>query len=332
MLARSVSDLHAHREHRGRPKAAPRPLSVRVRRRAGRMRRRVARARKALRDWIARRGYTGVERAPRWPYGRVGVLIFRALIWFGALLFIAVVLRAFWVVVVRGGQWGFPFNVDKRCVQIGYSCGVASSILMTLLTLAFAGWLFVWRRLRRVRRPYVRRAVLETREFVPTAGTIIGDVVGRDEICHVIMDDLRHAQDRRPHLVLGGVGVGKTAVLFQLTRVLAEKGAVPVALRLRDVDKDLDFAELARKRFVKEVATSSISDAEADRVWRELTKDDKIVVLADGLEEAFTTADRADGVASREHMERDTKVRLAIRQASRQHLPLVVASRPHASL
>src|SRR5829696_4108970 len=128
MLARSVSDLHAHREHRGRPKAAPRPLSVRVRRRAGRMRRRVARARKALRDWIARRGYTGVERAPRWPYGRVGVLIFRALIWFGALLFIAVVLRAFWVVVVRGGQWGFPFNVDKRCVQIGYSCGVASAV------------------------------------------------------------------------------------------------------------------------------------------------------------------------------------------------------------
>src|SRR4051794_36552522 len=286
-----MTELEPHREHRGRPKAAPGPLSVRLRRRATRIAKAFRRLPKAVREWIRRRGYRGVERAPHWPVGRMRVLIIRGLFWIGAVVFVAVVARAFWVVFVRAGQWDFPFNIDKRCAGIGYSCGVASSIAMTLLTVAFAGWLFFWRRLRRVRRPYVRRARNETRELVPTAGTIIGDVVGRDEICHVIMDDLRQSEGRRPHLVLGGVGVGKTAVLFQLTRVLAERGAVPVALRLRDVGNELDFAELARKRFLREVATSSISDAEADRVWRELTKDDKIVVLADGLEDAFTTTD-----------------------------------------
>ena len=326
-----MSELPTHRQHRGRPRAAPRPLSVRVRRRASRGRKRIQRLPKAARDVVLRRGYKGVERAPRWPRGRMPVLILRAAVWVGAFVFIAVVLRAFWVVFIRGGQWGFPSNIDEHCVGIGYSCGVASSILMTILTLAFAGWLFFWRRFRRVRVPYVQRAISETREFVPTAGTIIGEVVGRDEICHVIMDDLRQSEGRRPHVVLGGVGVGKTAVLFHLTRVLAERGAVPVALRLRDVEKNFDFAQLARDKFVKDVATSSISDAEAERVWRELTKDDKIVVLADGLEDAFTTGENANG-SSREQLERDTKVRLAIRQATRLNLPLVVASRPHEAL
>ena len=326
-----MSEVPTQRQHRGRPRAAPRPLSVRVRRRASGGRRRIQRLPKAARELVLRRGYKGVERAPRWPRGRMPVLILRAAVWVGAFVFMAVVLRAFWVVFFRGGQWGFPFNIDERCVGIGYSCGVASSILMTVLTLAFAGWLFFWRRLRRVRKPYVQRAISETREFVPTAGTIIGEVVGRDEICHVIMDDLRQAEGRRPHVVLGGVGVGKTAVLFHLTRVLAEKGAVPIALRLRDVEKNFDFAQLARDKFVKDVSTSSISDAEAERVWRELTKDDKIVVLADGLEDAFTTGENVNG-SSREQLERDTKVRLAIRQATRLNLPLVVASRPHEAL
>jgi hypothetical protein len=326
-----MSELPTHRQHRGRPRAAPRPLSVRARRQASEGRKAFLRLPKAARDLVLRRGYKGVERAPRWPLGRMSVLALRALVWVGAFIFMGVVLRAAWVVFVRGEQWDFPFNIDQRCVGIGYSCGVASSVVMTLLTVAFAGSLFFWRRLRRVRKPYVQRAISETREFVPTAGTIIGEVVGRDEICHVIMDDLRQAEGRRPHVVLGGVGVGKTAVLFHLTRVLAEKGAVPVALRLRDVEKNFDFAQLAREKFVRDVSTSSISDAEAERVWRELSKDDKIVVLADGLEDAFTTGDRANG-STREQLERDTKIRLAIRQATRLNLPLVVASRPHEAL
>ena len=139
--------------------------------------------------------------------------------------------------------------------------------------------------------------------------------------------------------MLGGVGVGKTAVLFRLTRLLAENRAVPVPIRLRDAEKDLDFIGLARKRFVAQVADASISDAEAERVWRELRKDDQVVVLADGLEEALSDNSArggqpasGEGAFSPDDTERDNRIRLAIRDAGRTGLPLVIASRPHDAL
>ena len=65
-----------------------------------------------------------------------------------------------------------------------------------------------------------------------TPGT--GAIVGRDELCRVIMEDIRSREIRRPHLVVGSVGTGKTAVLVQLTKLLAERGAIPVPIQLRD--------------------------------------------------------------------------------------------------
>ena len=147
------------------------------------------------------------------------------------------------------------------------------------------------------------------------------------------MDDLQTIDGRRPHVLLGGVGVGKTAVLFELTRRLAANGAVPVPISLRDAQQGIDFEALARDRFVAEVATASVSDAEAERVWRELRKDDQIVVLADGLEEALDDADgRANGNAATNNASRDNIIHLAMRDARRDRLPLVVASRPHDAL
>jgi hypothetical protein len=286
-----------------------------------------------------RRGYKGVERPPRWHHMRLQVVVARLVTYIGAIALAALVVRS--LVIVFGGEPGrfpFGFDPDLGCRDIGYSCGVANSILMTSLTLAFAAAAFLFLRLRRVRSPYVRRARTETRELVPTAGTIIGDVVGRDEVCHVIMDDLREREGRRPHVVLGGVGVGKTAVLFRLTRLLAENGAVPVPIPLRDAQGDLDFIGLARKRFVAQVADASISDAEAERVWRELRKDDQVVVLADGLEEALGERHRGNeshtgqGGSPADDTERDNRIRLAIRDAQRNGLPLVIASRPHDAL
>lgn len=283
-----------------------------------------------------RRGYKGVERPPRWHRARFKIGLARIVTYGGALALFALVLRS--VVIVSGGSphnFPFWFNPDRGCSDIGYSCGVANSILMTVLTLAFAAAAFVFLRLRRVRVPYVRRARTETRDLVPTAGTIIGDVVGRDEVCHVIMDDLRERSGRRPHVVLGGVGSGKTAVLYRLTCLLAENGAVPVPIRLRDAEDGVDFATLARKSFVSNVTGASISDAEAERVWRELTKDDQVVVLADGLEEALSDAgDHAndDGRRRSGSTERDNKIRLAVRAAKRNGMPLVIASRPHEAI
>ncbi|MDQ4130077.1 MAG: hypothetical protein M3133_03660, partial [Actinomycetota bacterium] len=137
-------------------------------------------------------------------------------------------------------------------------------------------------------------------------------------------------------VVLGGVGVGKTAVLVELTKRLAEHGALPVPVRLRDAQQELDFSALARRRFTAEVGRTAHSDAEADRAWRELRRDDQIVVLADGLEEALSEADgTARGTDARtgaDGSERDNRIRVAMRGAQRDRLPLVVASRPHDAL
>ncbi|HEY2507755.1 MAG TPA: hypothetical protein VGI58_14665, partial [Streptosporangiaceae bacterium] len=81
---------------------------------------------------------------------------------------------------------------------------------------------------------------------------------------------------------------------------------------------------LARDRFLAEVNPRLFSSAEGETIWRRLRKDGKIIVLADGLEEAL--------VGTNAEPERDTIIRAAIRRAHQQRLPLVIASRPHDPL
>ena len=81
---------------------------------------------------------------------------------------------------------------------------------------------FLMWRAWRIKRPIVRKARDDPRGLVPTAGTIAGRIVGRTELCLVIMRALRDRDYRRPYLLVGGVGAGKTAVLVQLTKMLAE--------------------------------------------------------------------------------------------------------------
>jgi hypothetical protein len=335
-----MSEQRVRRQRRARPKAAPRGMHIR----ATRMRRRAVRPPKQLAKWTAqqfRPGSKGVERPRHWHRSRVKVRLFRLVAILGGLVLAAIVVRSLLILfgphdlATRLRSVPFGLNPDDGCDAVSYSCGVVSGLLMTFLTLAFAGGWFFIARMSRARRAYTRLARHRTRELVPTAGTIIGEVVGRDEVCHVIMDDLAQREGRRPHVVLGGVGVGKTAVLFRLTRLLAENGAVPVPIRLRDAPEDLDFAEMAKRRFVEQVAGTTVSDAEAERVWRELVKDDKVVVLADGLEEALSDDSDADGNgngSAADERERDNRIRLAIRNAGRRRVPLVIASRPHDAL
>jgi tetratricopeptide (TPR) repeat protein len=179
-------------------------------------------------------------------------------------------------------------------------------------------------RLRLVRQTYMRKALDEPHNLAQTAGSMFGEVVGRDALCNVIMEELNDPGIRRPHVVIGGVGAGKTALRVRLTKLLAERGVVPVPVRLRDAQESLDFRELARTRFVAETNTMSLSNTEGERVWRELWRNDQVVVLADGLEEALIEGNARN--------ERDDLIRIAIRQASAQRLPLVITSRPHDSL
>ncbi|NUV55896.1 ATP-binding protein [Streptomyces coelicolor] len=188
--------------------------------------------------------------------------------------------------------------------------------------LLLAVFLLYW--YHKAKRPLVRKARTRPHELVPTAGTLVDRIVGRRELAQVMAQTLRNRETRRPYLLVGGVGVGKTAVLVELTRMLAQQSAVPVPLRLRDMDGEFDFEQMARRRFAEEADQGVFAAGNIDKAWRQLRLDDKAVVIADGLEEAL--------LDERYREDRDNIIRRAIDRADRQQLPLVIASRPHAPL
>ena len=276
--------------------------------------------------WLLHRSAVRVRRwrNPAWT----SVLVF--VLWVLTLILVGWGIRGILVLAffrANGWPWG-PFNPDRACTgSAGTACGAVNGILMPVLLLASSTVLFLGWRLWRVRRFYTRVARTEPTSLVQTAGSLMGEVVGRDQLSDAFMNNLRDKKARRPHIIVGSVGVGKTAVLVHLTDRLAAKGAVPVPIRLRDVqtEEQLDFGELARKRFTEIVQPVVRSNAELDRIWRWLRqKSDRIVVLADGLEEALADPELAG--------ERDNIIRKAIRTADEEELPIVIASRPHDPL
>jgi hypothetical protein len=148
----------------------------------------------------------------------------------------------------------------------------------------------------------------------------VHDTGGRGDL----IEGLRDRGNRRPQVIVGGVESGKTALLVRLTMMLAERGAVPIPVRLWDAQENLNFLELARTRFLADASTSVLSDADGEKVWRQLRRTDKVVVLADGLEHAL--------VGTSAEQERDNLIRAAIRRANEDRLPLIITSRPHDPL
>ncbi|MEU6541408.1 ATP-binding protein [Streptomyces sp. NPDC047000] len=199
---------------------------------------------------------------------------------------------------------------------------IVGPVLTGSLLLAF--FLLYW--YHRTKKPLVDKARTRPHELVPTAGTLVNRIVGRRELSQVMAQTLRNRKTRKPYLLVGGVGVGKTAVLVELTRVLAQQSAVPVPISLRDMkgDGELDFEEMARRRFAEEADQGVLAGSNIDKTWRQLRLDDKVVVIADGLEEAL--------LDEKYQEDRDNVIRRAIERADRQKLPLVIASRPHAPL
>jgi hypothetical protein len=274
------------------------------------------------RVYPGRRGVA--DKLPRWRRSRLSMRTVKVASGAAALLLAVGVPLAILLGVRRraADAQADPFN--DVCNTASFSCNVILGIVIPLLLLAAAYVAFLLFRLYRVHLPYMRKARERPLELVQTAGTIIDKVVGRDELCRVMMQDLSDRDTRRPHVVVGGVGTGKTALLVRLTPLLAQRGAVPVPVRLRDAQGDLDFRELARRRFLADAEVALLADADRERVWWELCKNDRIVVLADGLEEALIEGDALK--------DRDNHIRLAIRRSEEHHLPLVVASRPHDPL
>ncbi len=283
--------------------------------------------------WLLHRG---VIHSRRWR-NPLGIKLLVSVLSFMAILLGLWVIRAIVTVIlfrnqpvtasgVAGWYWG-PFNPDRACLKVTTSCGAIDSVLVPVLLVATSTVIFLAWRLFRVRRFYKRKAMTDANRLVQTAGSLLDEVVGRDHLCDALVNNLRDRKTRRPHVIVGGVGVGKTALLVHLTERLAALGAVPVPVRLRDVqkEKDLDFNSLARLRFSEIVEPIVRSTAEQDRTWRWLREQaGRVVVLADGLEEALSDRSMAG--------QRDNLIRAAIRKANEQELPLVIASRPHDPL
>ncbi|MEU6557072.1 ATP-binding protein [Streptomyces sp. NPDC046915] len=195
----------------------------------------------------------------------------------------------------------------------GETLGAANALTAALL--AFLVKLVESRKVGRVLKSYS--------EWLRQGGPyeIVGAIVGREGICEEIECELRDRKSRNPQLLLGGVGAGKTSVLILLTENLARRGLLPVPVQLGGSDSTLDFLELAHRRFL--AATVELPEDDRERAWRRLVEDDKVVVLADDLQEALGSV----GALGRESV-----VRSALQRARWQRLPLVVTSLPHGPL
>ncbi|WP_446218674.1 NACHT domain-containing protein [Micromonospora sp. IBHARD004] len=205
-----------------------------------------------------------------------------------------------------------------------YYCGQVEGFVKGPLIVALGLAVFLFWRYVPVRRWYDRNAVRNRRMVLPTAERDISavHVVGRDELCELMIQRLRDEHSRRPLLLVGGIGTGKTTTLIRLAEMLMATDVVPVGIDLRTVTdpEKLNFHQLALEQFQRTIDTQLNAAGDADKVWRRLWLENRIVVLADGLEEVLAgTAQPAD---------RDSLLREAVRAAVRERLPLVVASRP----
>ncbi|MEW2287170.1 ATP-binding protein [Streptomyces sp. NPDC047841] len=256
------------------------------------------------RKWRRWASYTNVNRVV-WALAALAVLA-----WAGEGVYILISHRTTRFETWRNGNQGF----DDVLRFVG---PVLSASIAAALFLFFWYW---W-----TKRRYLAKARRHPRDLVPTAGPDIAEIVGREEIARVIAQRLRQRETRRPYVLVGGVGTGKTAVLVRLTELLARQHAVPVPIRLRDATgADLNFERMARERFAEEAPRGILARTKNDRVWQQLLADDKVVVLADGLEEAV--------LDERLQEDRDNIIRRAIECAHEDRLPLVIASRPHSPL
>lgn len=262
----------------------------------------------------------------RWRGRKKGPTATPLLGWVGIVVSLSIVLLAAF-------SWtGAPLvgnTFEHGCSDNPFGCGALVEFLGTVVAVAIAFVAFTYWRVfviaehhRRLAHKEVSRVVhpTESGSSPEEATTNPPRVVGRDSVCKILEEDLRQ-ETLRPQVIAGGVGTGKTAVLLHLAELLADRGAVPVPIRLREASADFDFLDLAKTRFMARVQPRLLTDEEGQKIWRRLCYTRRVVVLADGLDEALIG-----------YPARVQSIRNALAAAQEKSLPLVIASRPDEAL
>ena len=179
--------------------------------------------------------------------------------------------------------------------------------------------LFVWT-IRKAHRYYMNLARTTPERLMAAPPSVrVGDVVGRDWLTDVVARESAFARNGAPILVVGEAGAGKTTFLLKLTQHLAETGVVPVDVSLRAASLPLSFRTLAQDELVRRIDPVVRTDTDAKRIWRSLSAQGAIVVVADGLDEVAVELPRR---------ERDHVIRAALVTARNERLAVVAAARP----
>lgn len=234
--------------------------------------------------------------------------------------------------------WDPSAVVRARAIAAGVagaaaaSVGLASAgggsaglrIALAAASIASAVALFVIS-FREQRLPYAyvdahRRKIEENPAFLFQRVAELGGVVGRDDVCKLILSDLEVSAARRPQLVVGELGTGKTALLARLAQHAARRGLVPVVVGLEDEATGLDLLAQARRAFARAMA-DRLAESEADRIWNQLLNADRTMVLVDNVDVALH---RGPGAV--------TEVRVSIEEAMLKGQRLVLAGRPRGAL
>jgi hypothetical protein len=168
------------------------------------------------------------------------------------------------------------------------SCYVPVDLLSSAIVAAFLFIVYffyarvwvLWRRQRNIRLHPER--LLDDSKDVPT----LEHLVPRQRLYRAVFSELRAKEPKIP-LICGDLGAGKTVFLLALASHLAEQGLVPVFVSLRHENPPFDLPALAQRSFLRGVGSHLFSAAAADRLWREVWRQRRIVVLADGLDEAL---------------------------------------------
>jgi hypothetical protein len=236
----------------------------------------------------------------------IGIPVF--LVLFVILAIVAAVMP--WPATLPEGR-GFAGSLDRS--------------LITPLVLALAAYIYFYFLIaHRATHELLRVAQQAPEQMFPHSpeADSAKEVFGRDRLVEEIANGVR-SPNSYPQIVVGGTGSGKTTLLLALASRLADEHLiVPIVLNLQDKDNDLekyDFTDLAVKRFEQLVDPHIKTEAEADKLWRWMRKGRRIVVLADDL-------DRSRQVNDNDPYR--TKIRLALEEARRRNLPLVVTTRP----